>query len=71
MNREVFLSLLALDAYNRGYGENVGNLAVEPNVTKIGDATILTDSRITTGDVAEQAGFYAIAYEWQGETASA
>lgn len=23
MNREVFLSLLALDAYNRGYGRNV------------------------------------------------
>lgn len=23
MNRDVFLSLLALDAYNRGYGQNV------------------------------------------------
>lgn len=26
IDREVFLSLLALDAYNRGYGANVGGL---------------------------------------------
>ena len=27
MQRDVFLSLLALDSYNRGYGANVGDLS--------------------------------------------
>ena len=68
MNRDVFLSLLALDAYNRGYGQNVFGLPVLPNVTQIGRATITTDSQLRIGSDAQAAGFYAIAYEWNGET---
>ncbi|NMW32946.1 hypothetical protein HKD42_12820 [Altererythrobacter sp. RZ02] len=66
MNREVFLSLLALDSYSRGYGQNVGGLS---NVGKIGTAEIVTDAlaELDKDDVLA-AGFYAIAYEWQGET---
>lgn len=37
MNRDVMLSLLALDSYNRGYGQTVGWLS---NSGMFGNATI-------------------------------
>ncbi|WP_298309265.1 tandem-95 repeat protein, partial [uncultured Erythrobacter sp.] len=74
MKREVFLSLLALDSYNRGYGQNVElDARVRPanlgNInSRIGDALVASQSNITAGSVAREAGFYAIAYDWNGET---
>ena len=72
MNRDVFLSLLALDSYNRGYGRNVfvTGASAEANETGrwLGNAEILTDSVQEIGADAQAAGFYAIAYEWNGET---
>jgi hypothetical protein len=68
LDRNVFLSLLALDAYNRGQGAGVGKLDSIPNVSKIGNATILNDSDRLFGEDAITAGFYAIAYDWNGET---
>lgn len=69
MNREVFLSLLALDSYNRGYGQTVFGL---PASGSIGRADINRDSLVlgstSAGRVDEAAGFYAIAYEWDNET---
>ena len=71
MNPDVFLSLLALDSYNRGYGQNVllnsGDSMVDQNEAgrKIGSATII-DVPLPSGSVA--AGFYAIAYNWDGRT---
>lgn len=69
MNRDVFLSLLALDSYNRGYGRNVfanGNASNENEAGRqIGTATIL-NADLPNG--SEAAGFYAIAYDWNGET---
>ena len=63
MNPDVFLSLLALDAYNRGYDSNVGNL---PEKGSIGLAGIREfQPREQLGWQA--AGFYAIAYNWNGE----
>lgn len=67
MNRDVFLSILAMDSYNRGYGEGVKGLPLVANVTKLGTATIKTDSVIELGANAQAAGFYAIAYDWNGE----
>ena len=73
MNRDVFLSLLALDAYNRGYGQNVllrdGDSATAQNERgrRIGNATIRSDANDPEG-AAQAAGFYAIAYQWNGET---
>ena len=65
MNRDVFLSLLALDSYNRGYGFNV---ELRPS-GQIGTAEIGDDAEtILDPGVAEAAGFYAIAYSWQGQT---
>ncbi|MEO5707983.1 MAG: hypothetical protein ABIT10_02650 [Alteraurantiacibacter sp.] len=61
----MFLSLLALDSYNRRYGQNVGGLS---NVGQIGTATILTDSVVSLGFATQDSGFYAIAYQWNGQT---
>jgi len=68
IDRDVFLSLLSLDAYNRGLGANIDRLGVEPNVSRIGDATLITDSDRTIGSAGVDAGFYAVAYNWNGET---
>ena len=72
MDRDVFLSLLALDAYNRSYGQNVvlttGDSTTGQNERgrRIGNATILRDANDPEG-IAQAAGFYAIAYDWNGE----
>ncbi len=71
MNREVFLSLLALDSYNRGYGQNV--LITDGDSTDdqdeigrwIGSAQIIADDLTQH---AKAVGFYAIAYKWGDET---
>jgi hypothetical protein len=69
MNRDVFLSLSALDSYNSGSGQNINGLAASG---AIGTASIRTDSRIlgssASGRLDAAAGFYAIAYEWNGVT---
>ncbi len=64
MNREVFLSLLALDSYNRGYGRGLNELS---EVGGIGSATI-RPFQLREQDGWEEAGFYAIAYGWNSET---
>ena len=71
IDQDVFLSLLALDSYNRGYGANVGGLLEDE---QIGEATLTTRASIF-GDSTDQiyqnwqsAGFYAIAYNWNGQT---
>ena len=66
MNRDVFLSLLALDAYNRGPSPLVNSLPVSGS---IGTATILTDAlAVMDQNTVLSAGFYAIAYDWNNET---
>ena len=69
MDRNLFLSILALDSYNRGYGER---LRITPSggtdVGKhLGLAQINQQSDVETGQPGVQAGFYAIAYDWNGE----
>jgi hypothetical protein len=71
MNREVFLSLLALDSYNRGYGQSVLLNAGDSTSNQdeagrnIGNATII-DVPLPSGSI--NVGFHAIAYDWNGET---
>lgn len=56
MNREIFLSLLALDAYNRGYEPGLPGLGGKGS--KIGNATIGEDAvTLFTPGAAEAAGF--------------
>lgn len=74
MNREVFLSLLALDAYNRGYGQAVvttdgdTNSGVDELDRRIGTARVSAQSDVDPDTDGVNAGFYAIAYEWNNET---
>ena len=61
MNREVFLSILAMDAYQRGYAPGIQNLPQVGGGTtvKIGKATLL-DVPLPVG--SQPAGFYALSY---------
>ena len=71
MNREVFLSLLALDAYNHGYGQTVllnqgDSTTGQDEVGKFLGSAQIIEQRINSE--SQVAGFYAIAYDWNGET---
>lgn len=72
ISSELMYAILAMDAYNRGY--NPGMVLTGP---QIGSATISTDSTEEFRDPVsdpedptpdQTAGFYAVAYEWDGET---
>lgn len=63
MDRDIFLSILSMDSYNRSYGQGLNELPVNANVTKLGKATIVTDSVIELGEDAQSSGFYALAYD--------
>lgn len=68
---ELFKAILAMDAYNRGY-----DASIELNGTQVGNAAITTDSVLLgttevngeTIDRHETIGFYALAYDYNGET---
>jgi hypothetical protein len=62
MNRDVFLSILALDAYNRGYDAGLAGSNAVP--AAIGNA-IVDDDKGDAAAIAES--FYAVAYEMSGE----
>jgi hypothetical protein len=62
MNRDLFLAILSMDSYNRGYGQGIRNLA---DSGQIGGASILTfPNSVRAG--WEAAGFYALAYTVSG-----
>lgn len=59
MSRDLFLAILSMDSYNRGYGAGVKNLPVSG---KIGKANIGEGAEtLLTKGTAEAAGFYALA----------
>jgi hypothetical protein len=64
MNRDVFLSILAMDSYSRGYRQGI-NLE-SSNGTRIGNATILNQSETLGISPEVQASFYGIAYTMTG-----
>ncbi|WNM62097.1 calcium-binding protein [Candidatus Nitrospira neomarina] len=61
ISSELMYAILAMDSYNRGY--NPGILLSGSN---IGTATIGSDELLPAG--SQEAGFYAVAYKWNGET---
>ena len=67
ISKDLFLAILSMDSYNRGYGAGI-----KLSGTKIGAATIGDDSLILNTDpndpdrVDQAAGFYAIAYDVGG-----
>jgi hypothetical protein len=66
LSRDLFLSILSMDSYNRGYGVGV----VLPRITaQLGNATIIRDSSTLVQNGTRQdipADFYAIAYNVTG-----
>ena len=66
MTRDLFLSLLALDAYNRGYGQGV---LINLDDSKTGQDEVgryLGSARIIERQIsseAQEAGFYGIAHD--------
>lgn len=65
INNELFLSILAMDSYNRGYGQNLSKLNVIVGQTFLGNARIIAHD---TSAAAKSVGFYAIAYNWTHNT---
>ena len=67
MNADVFRAILAMDSYNRRYGQGVNGLSAVPG-TQLGAATVLDDSILRLGAESAETGFYASAYSWNGRT---
>lgn len=65
MNANLFKAILAMDSYNRGYGEGI-KLPVVLNTTKLGNATIASQSDTTATGQPVLAGFYGISYQLAG-----
>lgn len=75
---ELFMAILSMDSYNRGYnpgisdGEHVENdvdLGLGDAVdTLVGNARIISRVSSDPDGEAQAAGFYAVAYDWNGET---
>jgi hypothetical protein len=69
MNRDLFLAILSMDSYNRGYGQGISGLAESGS---IGNATITrrVDIYGNNSDAVFQtwqaASFYALAYDLTG-----
>jgi hypothetical protein len=73
ISRELFLAILAMDAYNRGYNAGVGGASVGLGLSgRVGNASIEVNSQsldTTPGENrAEAASFFAISYTWGNET---
>ena len=60
MSNELSHAILAMDAYNRGYGAALNGLS-DAVGTKLGNATVIGTSAVAAD------GFYAIAYELNGK----
>jgi hypothetical protein len=66
ISKDLFLAIVSMDSYNRGYGSGVGSdedgLGSRGG-TKIGTATVFKNLKdADLDDQAEDIGFYAIAY---------
>jgi hypothetical protein len=67
ISNELMLAILAMDSYNRGYGEGLKIEAGGASTTQIGNVTI-SDASNTAADSPEVlAGFFAQSYTWNGQ----
>ncbi|MDX2290390.1 MAG: hypothetical protein NW217_16415 [Hyphomicrobiaceae bacterium] len=73
MNRDIFLAILSMDTYHRGYNAGLTSNGLGIGASdwqliignQVGNATI---SNVAADSDAEEIGFYAAAYSWNGET---
>ena len=64
---ELMYAILAMDAYNRGYNPGIAGLGGMGS--QIGTATVGEDAEtLLSQGTAVAAGFYAVAYQWNGDT---
>ncbi len=59
-------AILAMDSYNRGYNEGIAGLGGVGS--QIGNAVISQQSNVLEGSDEIEAGFYAVAYNYDGGT---
>ncbi len=65
ISKDLFLAILSMDSYNRGYGAGIEGLGGEG--TQIGAATLGKDAeQLLDQGSAQATGFYAIAYDVAG-----
>jgi hypothetical protein len=64
MNRDLFLAILSMDSYNRGYGFGIKDLGGLQ--TYIGKAKLVQESDVEEHSEGVNASFYAIAYDMTG-----
>jgi hypothetical protein len=65
MTNDLFLAILAMDSYNRGYDPGM-----EVTGAQIGNATLGLSSTDTAAGTPDgvTVGFYALSYSWNGQT---
>jgi hypothetical protein len=63
ISKDLFLSILSMDAYNRSYNPGIANLGGLGS--GIGNAVVTSDSETTpaTSGTAQAASFYGLAYK--------
>jgi len=67
MDRNLFLSILAMDSYNRGYESGIDfGIGSDEIGVKIGNASISNRSSSDPNSTAVAAGFYALSYTFSG-----
>ncbi len=68
ISSEFMNAILAMDSYNRGYNPGIDGLGgIGSSIGDgIGNATVVSEDRSSD---AQDVGFYAVAYEWNGERA--
>ena len=70
---DLIYAILSMDTYNRGYGANIGSSAGGlGELGKLGDIKIVNPLNYGRSqeiyNAWQSAGFYAVAYQWNGET---
>lgn len=65
---ELFMAIFSMDSYNRGYDAGISGLSENGGIGNATITTTLSDVSETFEADAEAAGFYAVAYQWNGET---
>ena len=68
LDPKLMTAILAMDSYNRGYNAGI-DFGINPDIANIGIGnaqTTITSSILGTG-VDQADGFYAIAYQYNGE----
>jgi hypothetical protein len=66
VSEDLFLAILSMDAYNRGYNQGLGGLGAAGS--QIGNATFTAQSNTDAEGPEVTASFYASAYTWNGKT---